>query len=96
MAKITEAQRTILAFMVKHDLRYVAYYWGPPGAEGRGAGFFWRQFPKGVTGKPKLDGRVVGGMLKRGLLEWAGNWEDLEITAAGRAAVPGGQGRREA
>lgn len=81
---LTSTQLALLVFMKVHGLKYIAWYPGPPGTEGmkgRG-GFYWRQKPRRVP-VPPLDGRTVGGLIKRGLLVEADD-NDYELTDLGR------------
>lgn len=80
-ACLSSHAKALLVFMVKHRLKYIAWYPGPPGTEGKGA-FYWRQRPKGVP-MPPLDGRMVNGLVKRGLLVYEED-NDYALTDLGR------------
>ena len=74
MLKLTKPQQAIIKAMHKYGFTYIRYYDGPPGAPGRGAGFFW---PRGKrhanTALPKLPTASVNGLIHRDVLRYAGD-----------------------
>jgi hypothetical protein len=76
---LTKAQQEIVDAMRQHGFTYIRYYDGPPGAPGRGAGFFW---PRGkrhaATKLPKLHGASVNGLIQRDILRYVGD-NDYEL-----------------
>ena len=71
---LTKAQQNIVDAMKQYGFTYIRYYDGPPGASGRGAGFFW---PRGKhhakTALPRLHGASVNGLVQRGILQYVGD-----------------------
>lgn len=83
--KLSDPQRQILSFLAEGLAPYLHFYNGPPGAEGRGAGFYWRQYDRSMT-PPKLHAQSVIGLIRRGLLEYDTD-DDYHITPKGRASL---------
>ncbi len=87
MAKLSNAQRQVLATMVKNNIAMISYYKGPPGAEGRGAGYFYRRAGRPINANDPRSSTVEA-LARLGMLREDG---DFILTAegadAGRAAL---------
>jgi len=81
--KLSDAQYEIMEAMVEGHAPCLHWYGGPPGAEGKGAGYYWRQWVDRGKPKPKTDTRSVDGLLRRDLIVGIGDG-DYGPTERGR------------